>query len=84
MALFVLRKDILQTSTRSHPVALDVWLLVGPFVYFDTANSDGSGETARMRRLAWAFADRLYGKYHNIMSGSNFTRNEHWCKILYI
>ena len=30
MALFVLRKLILQTHMRSHPVGLDVWFLVGP------------------------------------------------------
>ena len=34
MALFVFRKLILQTRTCSHPVGLDVWLLVGAFVYF--------------------------------------------------
>ena len=27
--------------------------------YFMCANSEGSGETARMRRLAWAFTDHL-------------------------
>ena len=32
------------------------------------ANSKGSGETARMRMLAWAFAGRLCDKYHNLMS----------------
>ena len=32
------------------------------------ANSEISGETARMRRLAWAFAGRLCDKYHNLMS----------------
>ena len=32
------------------------------------ANSEGSGETARMRRIAWAFADRLCDTYHNLMS----------------
>ena len=37
MALFVLRKLILQTRMRSHPVGLDVWFLVGPFVYFHTS-----------------------------------------------
>ena len=37
MALFVFRKLILQTRMRSHPVALDVWFLVGPFVYFHTS-----------------------------------------------
>ena len=36
--------------------------------YLMYANSDGSGETARMRRLAWAFAGRLCDKYHNLMS----------------
>ena len=59
MALFVLRKLILQTCRRSHPVGLDVWYLVRPFVYFHTfmcANGEGSGETARMCSLAWAFA----------------------------
>ena len=31
-------------------------------------NSDGSGETARMRKLAWAFAGRLCDKYQNLVS----------------
>ena len=35
------------------------------------ANSEGSGETARMRRLACAFAGRLCDKYHNLMSWLN-------------
>ena len=33
------------------------------------ANSEGSDETARMRRLAWAFAGRLCDKYHNFNAG---------------
>ena len=37
MELFVLRKLILQTRMRSHPVVLDIWFLVGPFVYFHTS-----------------------------------------------
>ena len=37
MALFVLRKLILQKLMRSHPVGLDVWCLVGSFVYFHTS-----------------------------------------------
>ena len=59
---------------RSHLVGLDVWLLVIDyktlrlFPYFMCANSEGSGETAQMRRLAWAFPGRLYDKYHNFMS----------------
>ena len=34
MVLFVLRKLILQMHMRSHPVGLDVWFLLGLFVYF--------------------------------------------------
>ena len=37
MVLFVLRKPILQTRMRSHPVGLDVWCFIGPFVYFHTS-----------------------------------------------
>ena len=36
--------------------------------YFMCANSESSGETARMRRFAWAFAGRLCDKYDNFMS----------------
>ena len=70
MVLFVLRKRVLQTHMSNHPVGPDAWFLVGPFVYFHTscANSEGSGETARMRRLARAFAGRLCDKYHNLLS----------------
>ena len=31
-------------------------------------NSQGSGETARMHRLAWAFAGRICDEYHFLMS----------------
>ena len=60
MVLFVLRKLIFQTRLCSHPVRLDVWFFVRPFVYFymSCANSESSGETAWMPGLAWAFADR--------------------------
>ena len=37
------------------------------------ANSEGSGETAQMRRLAWAFAGHLYDKYHNLRSWLNLS-----------
>ena len=36
--------------------------------YVICANSEGSGETARMQRLAWSFPGRLCDKYHNLMS----------------
>ena len=34
MVLFLLRKLVLQIRICSHPVGLDVWFLVGPFVDF--------------------------------------------------
>ena len=37
MALFLLHKLILQLRMRSHPVGLDVWFLVGLFIYFHTS-----------------------------------------------
>ena len=40
--------------------------------YFMYANSEGSGKTAWMRRLIWAFAGRPFDKYHNLMSWLNF------------
>ena len=52
MALFVLRKLILQTRTRSHPVGLDVWCLVGPFVYFQTSCLRTTKALARLRGCA--------------------------------
>ena len=62
MVLFVLRKLILQTRMRSQPVG-DICLIFGRILrllqYFMRANSEESGETARMRRLAWAFTGRL-------------------------
>ena len=36
-------------------------------LYFISASSEGSSETARMNRLVWAYAGRLCGKYHNLM-----------------
>ena len=36
MVLFVLRNLNLQMRIHIHPVGLDVWFLVGPFVYFHT------------------------------------------------
>ena len=62
--LFVLRKLILQMRMRSHPI--DVWIRLLPYII--CANSEGSGEIARMRMLAWAFAGRLCHKCHNLMS----------------
>ena len=52
MVLFVLRKLILQTRMRSHPVGLDVWFLVGPFVYFNTLCVRTAKALARQRICA--------------------------------
>ena len=70
MALFVLRKFILQTRMRSHPVALYVWCLVGSIIYFHTSRVQTAKAlaSARMRRLAWAFAVRLCKKIRTIIS----------------
>ena len=54
----------IQTRMRSHPVGC---LIFGLLPYFICANSEGSGETARMRRLSWAFAGRLCDKHQNFM-----------------
>ena len=64
MVLFVLHKLILQT--HSHPVGLDVWFSVGPFVCFHTS----------CVRTAKALVG-LCGcdKYHNFMSWLKWIRS---------
>ena len=57
MSLFVLRKLILQTSSGARCLIFGRTLRLLP--YFMYANSKGSGETARMCRLARAFTGRL-------------------------
>ena len=52
MALFVLRKLILQTRMPSYPVGLDVWLLVWHFVYFHTSCVRTAKGLARLRGCA--------------------------------
>ena len=55
MALIALRKLNLQTRMRSNPMGLHVCFFgqtLRLLPYFVCANSEGSGETARMRRLA--------------------------------
>ena len=49
----------------------DIWSNSSSSPYFMCANSEASGETAQMPRLAWAFAGRLCDKYHNLMSSFN-------------
>ena len=45
--------------------------------YFMYANRESSGETALMRRVAWAFAGRLCDKYHNLMSWLPYFSDRH-------
>ena len=52
MVLSVLRKLILHTRIRSHPVGLYVWFLVGPFVYFYTSCVRPAKALARLRECA--------------------------------
>ena len=55
MAPFILRKLILQTHMRSHPVEARCLIFCQTLrllPYFMYANSEGSGETTRMRSLA--------------------------------
>ena len=48
LAFFVLRKFILQICMHSHPVGLDVWFLVRPFIYFHTSCVQTSKALARL------------------------------------
>ena len=60
---------------RSYPVGLDFWSDPSSTSILNVCDySEGSGETARMRRLAWAFVGRLCDKYHNLMSWLNCGR----------
>ena len=47
--------------------------------FFMCANSEGSGETARLRRFAWAFTGRICDKYHSLMSWLISSLNNHFC-----
>ena len=52
MVLFILRKLILQMCMCSHPVGLDVWFLIGPFVYPHTSWVGTATALARLRGCA--------------------------------
>ena len=75
MALFVLRKLILQTRMRSHPVELDVWFLVGPFVYFNTSCVRTAKALARLRGCAGSSESSLVAYVVSMLiswAGSNY------------
>ena len=76
---FYLRKLIFKRACAAIQW-LDVGFLVGLFVYFHTSyvrTGEGSGENARMRRLAWAFSGRLREKYHNLISWLKYAFGSH-------
>ena len=52
MALFDLRKLILQTCIRRYPMGLGVWYFIGPFVHFHTSCVRTAKALARLRRCA--------------------------------
>ena len=89
--LFVLRKLILQTCMRSHPVGLDIRFLVGPFVYFHTSCLRTAKALARLRRCAGSPEPSLVayvistiiswaGSYHVVCVTCDLPRN--WTSCL--
>ena len=81
MVLFVLRKLILQTRMRSHPMGLDVWFLVGPFVYFHTWCVLTAKALARLRGCAGSPEPSLVAYVSTIISWAGsfvFIMEKHW------
>ena len=76
LVLFILCKLDHSSNAHAQPSSGARCPIVGrilhllPYVMF--ANSEGSGETARMRRLAWAFAGRLCDKYWKPIANKYF------------
>ena len=66
LCLRAFRHDKFQLRMPSHSEGPGVWLSVCRFLLphclYERA-AEGSGETARMRRLAWTFAARIGDKY---------------------
>ena len=74
MILSILRK-LNSSNMHAQPSSGDRCLIFGwtfhLLSYFMCVNSEGSGETAQMRKLTWAFAGRLRDKYHNISESAH-------------
>ena len=64
MVLFVLRKLILETCIRSHPVRLGVWFLVGPFVYFRASTNFQFFEVLNLLPLKFGSTTENFRKFH--------------------
>ena len=83
MPLFVLCKLILQTHMCSHPVGIDVWFLVRPFVYFHTSCVRTAKALARLRGcpgssepslLAYVISTIISWAGSNLYIGTNSSR----------
>ena len=77
MLLFVLRKFILQMRVRSHTVGLDVWFLVGPFVYFHTSCVRTVKGLVRLHGYAGSPEPSLVAYISTIISWAGSNANEH-------
>ena len=83
MALFVLCKRILQTRMHSHPVRLDVWFLVGPFVFFHTSCVRTTKALARLRGCAGSPEPSLFAYVIStiiLWAGSFMFKSIHGCQ----
>ena len=71
MRLWHLSSSVNSSNAQAQPSNGATRLIFGQILHlflYLCANSEGSGETAQMRSLTWAFAVRLRDKYHNLMS----------------
>ena len=77
MVHFILLKFIPQTRMRSHPVLLDVWFLVGPFVYFHTSYVRTAKALVRLRGCAGSPEPSLVASYviNTIISWADLIKN---------
>ena len=80
MALFVLRKLILQTNICSHLVGLDVWFLVETFVYVRTSCVRTANALARLRGCAGSPEPSLVAYVvSTIIWWAGSMHATHWC-----
>ena len=87
MALFVLRKFILQTRISGHPLGLEVWFLVGPFVYFHTLCVRTAKALARLRGCAVSPEPSLFAYAISTITswaGSFLTWTSWWIFAFYL
>ena len=77
LCLRAFRHDKIKLRMPSHSEGPGIWLSVWRFLLTHClyrASSEGSGETARMRRLAWTFAARIGDEYQIRLTRPNCER----------